>query len=197
MYRNVMLFSVIIIMLLTGCVNQSLSNENDEYLSNSENSCTEEEITFSQEDRETPEWQRINNNAELFLGKTGSEIAQIAEIMYVLFLDEREYLGNSDATVFYKFEDLDSSVWGQKCTAIYIEPRRILFGIYGLHYEGKEYSVEQITEYLGSDISWGIKSGHDYFQYAFEDITVRFFVDRDRGVLLEDSLALIETSSEG
>ena len=66
MYRNVMLFSVIMIMLLlAGCVNQNLSNGDVEYLSNNENNnSTGGEMIFSSDVRETPEWRQINDNVE-------------------------------------------------------------------------------------------------------------------------------------
>jgi hypothetical protein len=60
--------------------------------------------------------------------------------------------------------------------------------------EDNQYYVNSIIEHFGLDVSWGIESGNNYFQYTFEDILVRFYADSERRALLQGSYVLIENT---
>jgi len=201
MFEKNMIFLALILMLLifTGCTEQPDGNS-DNNQDNNQGSINdipeiEDEIVLPIEMRGTPEWSEVNDYIQWFIGATGKEIAQMDSITYYLKLDGQEHLRSTGLNCYFEFER-NNNIWDSRCTSIYVEPHRLLFGIYGLQYENKEYSVDQIKDYLGDEITWGVVSGQDFFQYSFDDIRVRFFADKENGVLLHGSFVLIVNALE-
>ena len=149
-----------------------------------------EDTMLSSETRQASAWTQINDYAQWFLGATGEEISKIDSTTYYSYIDGRECLKNESGHFGFA-----GNIWESKCISIYCEPHLLLFGIYGLKHENQKYSVEQIKEYLGYEVSWGVEFGQDFFQYSFEDIIVRFYTDKEKKTLLENSFILLNDAS--
>ena len=189
------LISLLIVVFFLGCENKGNTKNETEYIHKNEGiSMIEEGVILSLKLRQSSEWKEINDYAQLFLDSTGKEIAQIDSVIYYLTTDDIEYIRSPGMNCYFEFETMDK-IWESKCTSIYVEPNRLLFGIYGLYDENSNYSVDQIMEYWGKDVTWGTNSGYDYFQYTFNDILVRLYVDMKKEELLPDGYALIEKTT--
>ena len=185
------------VVILTSCVNQINSHQKDSGgLPNiKDGASVGTEIILPSSYRDAHEWRHINNIMNWYLGYTGNEIMQDLEIRYHLYLNGDEYLGSSELTYYFEFENTAGSILERKCDAVYVDHRRLLFELRKLNNESDELFSENVMGFLGADVNWGVESGHEYFQYSFEDIIVRFYVDENSGALLENSYALIAKPS--